>query len=170
MNDGGPVPGRECGSCDACCVVFEIQVPEIAKPPGVPCRNLTKAGCAIYESRPDMCRKWLCGWRLISGLPENWRPDLSGILIYQKVCKEPGYGPAALVVSLSERAARLSDNALLGFIHSTIAMRVPLYLTRQVACVETRRIFLNDVLGRTVHAGDGPGFVAGLARLMQPVV
>jgi hypothetical protein len=38
----GPVLGRECGSCDACCVEFEIQVSEIAKLAGVPCRNLTK--------------------------------------------------------------------------------------------------------------------------------
>ena len=88
MLDDGPVPGRECGACDACCVVFEIQVPSIAKPAGVPCKHLTKTGCAIYEERPEMCRHWLCGWRLIAGLPENWRPDLSGILVYQMKCTE----------------------------------------------------------------------------------
>jgi hypothetical protein len=168
MDDAGPVPGRECGTCDACCVVFEIQVPSIAKPAGVPCRNLTKDGCAIYESRPDMCRKWLCGWRLIAGLPDNWRPDASGILIYQTACKEPGYGSAAMVISLSEGEAHLGDEAVLGFIHNTIAMRVPLYLTQQVSRIETPLLFLNDALGPCMKRNDRPGFVAGLARLMIP--
>ena len=164
MSEGGPVPGRECGSCDACCVVFEIQVPEIAKAAGVPCRNLTKSGRAIYASRPDMCRKWLCGWRVIPGLPENWRPDLSGILVYQRVCEEPGYDCGALVISLSE-GPHLRDDAVLGFIHNMIVAGVPLYLTRQVARVETGLIFLNNVLGPLVRAGDRPGFAASLARL-----
>jgi hypothetical protein len=166
MTDGGPALGRECGTCDACCVVFEIQVPSIAKPPGVPCRNLTKGGCAIYESRPDMCRKWLCGWRLIAGLPDNWRPDASGILIYQTVSKEPGYDSAALVISLSEGKNPLNDEAVLDFIYNTIAVRVPLYLTLQVSRIEAPRLFLNDVLGPFLKANDRPGFVASLARLM----
>ena len=171
MKDSGPVPmlvpGRECGACDACCVVFEIQVPAIAKPAGVPCRHLTKAGCAIYETRPDMCRKWLCGWRLIPGLPQDWRPDLSGILVYQMACQEPDYGPDAFIIALSRGLSHLKDVAVLGFIENMVKLRVPLYLTRHAGKVDTRSVFLNRSLEPMIAAGNGPGFIAVLTRLME---
>jgi hypothetical protein len=157
----GPVPGRECGACDVCCVVFEIQVPSIAKPAGVPCRHLTKGGCAIYESRPDMCRHWLCGWRLIPGLPENWRPDISGILVHQMKCTEPDYGPDALIISLSRGLSHLGDSSVLGFIQNMVENRVPLYLTWKGGSGR----FLNDILGPSVATKNGSAFVAALTRL-----
>jgi hypothetical protein len=126
--DGGPVPGRECGACDYCCVVFENTIPEIAKPAGTRCRNLTAGGCAIYETRPDMCAKWLCGWRLIPGLPENWRPDLSGILVYQQVCAQPDYGATALVLALKQGQESMHDPVLQGFVQAMVSVRVPIYL------------------------------------------
>jgi hypothetical protein len=50
--------------------------------PGVACPNLTgQGGCGIYESRPQTCRKYFCGWRLAAGLGGEWRPDRSGVMI-----------------------------------------------------------------------------------------
>jgi hypothetical protein len=164
MTDGGPVPGRECGACDVCCVVFEIEVPSIAKPAGEPCRHLTKGGCAIYAARPDVCRHWLCGWRLIAGLPENWRPDLCGILVYQMKCEEPGYGPAALIISLNRGLAHLGDPSVLGFIQNMVERRVPLYLTRNAG--RGRSTFLNEILGLSVTTKNSAAFIAILTRLV----
>jgi hypothetical protein len=104
---------------------------------------------------------WLAADRGPSG---KLATNLSGILVYQRACNAPGYDPGALVISLRE-VPHMSDNAVLGFIHGIIAADVPLYLTRQVARVETPLIFLNNFLGPFVRAGDGPSFVASLTRL-----
>jgi hypothetical protein len=167
MMDGGPVPGRECGACDVCCVVFEIQVPSIAKPAGVPCRHLTKQGCAIYEHRPDMCRAWLCGWRLIPGLPENWRPDLSGILIYQMRCDQPGYGPDAFIIALSRGLAHMGDTAVLGFIQNMVKLRIPIFLTLHAGKADRRMTFLNDILEPPVREAKIADFASILTRLVE---
>ncbi|HWY60689.1 MAG TPA: hypothetical protein VNW15_02190 [Rhizomicrobium sp.] len=71
--------GRECGACTICCTTPAIDKPEIQKPPNTPCRHC-RGGCAIYETRPQICRDYHCGWRLLPILPEDWRPDRSGIL------------------------------------------------------------------------------------------
>jgi hypothetical protein len=165
--DNGPVPGRDCGACDACCVLFEITEPSIAKPAGVPCRHLLKTGCAIYETRPQTCRKWLCGWRLIASLPEHWRPDLSGILVYQMACGEPGYGPDALIISLSRDRDHLGDTTVLGFIQSMVERRVPLYLTQHSGKAENDATFLNAILTPSVATRDGAAFVKILASLIS---
>jgi hypothetical protein len=167
MMDNGPVPGRECGACDACCVVFEIQEPSIAKPAGVPCRHLTKQGCAIYEQRPNTCRAWLCGWRLIAGLPENWRPDLCGILIYQMRCDRPGYGATAFVIALSRELAHMTDTAVLGFIQNMVKLRIPIFLTLHAGKADNRAVFLNDILEPPVRAANAAGFVSILTRLVE---
>ncbi|MGY2892045.1 YkgJ family cysteine cluster protein [Deinococcus sp. UYEF24] len=55
---------RDCTACGACCTAPDIAA--LAKPLGVPCTNLG-AGClcAVYASRPDVCRNyqpdWVCG-------------------------------------------------------------------------------------------------------------
>ncbi len=77
------VPGRECGDCTACCVVFGIDQPEdIQKAAGIPCRHCTGIGCAIYETRPRLCRTFYCRWRTDETLGEHWRPDKSGVLAF----------------------------------------------------------------------------------------
>lgn len=55
---------RECTLCGACCAAPDIAA--LQKPLSVPCKHLD-AGCkcAIYESRPPVCRNytpdWVCG-------------------------------------------------------------------------------------------------------------
>lgn len=81
LDDHNLVPGRECGPCTVCCVVPAIDDPELVKPSGTTCHNCTGTGCAIYASRPQTCRDFLCGWRRLALLGADWRPDLSGVLI-----------------------------------------------------------------------------------------
>lgn len=75
---------RECGECRACCVVlgFEARAGEapFAKPAGEPCPHLIQIGCAIYDERPAVCRRFQCGWIQADNLPDELRPDRCGVL------------------------------------------------------------------------------------------
>ncbi len=53
----------------------------LAKPAGVLCEHSTGASCGIYRDRPQACAKWYCLWRKIEALPDELRPDRSGILL-----------------------------------------------------------------------------------------
>jgi hypothetical protein len=75
------VPGRQCGDCTVCCTVMAIDKPEIQKEAAVTCRHCTASGCAIYQSRPNLCRDYHCGWRQLPILDDDWRPDRSGVFV-----------------------------------------------------------------------------------------
>lgn len=84
MGDGarGLVEGRVCGECTVCCSALRIDEPELKKPSRIDCIHLVPAGgCGIYADRPQVCRNWYCGWRLIGGLDDAWRPDRSRLLM-----------------------------------------------------------------------------------------
>ncbi len=76
------IPGRDCGGCTVCCVWPTINKPEIQKLSGAACRHCTGAGCAIYETRPPVCRSYYCAWRTVDIFDDAWRPDKSGVLPY----------------------------------------------------------------------------------------
>jgi len=79
---------RVCGPCKACCVELKIDVPELRKQARVACQHLTAPGCGIYASRPPVCQQFLCGWRLFEELGDDWRPDLSGVMVMRKAPAE----------------------------------------------------------------------------------
>jgi len=58
-----------------------VDTPEFQKLPGKPCAHLCAQGCAIHETRFPVCRAYHCGWRYLAGLPDDWRPDKSGVLV-----------------------------------------------------------------------------------------
>lgn len=64
-----------------CCTVAPLVAEQIRKLPNTACPHCTAAGCAIYVSRPADCRESYCGWRAFPELDDDWRPDLSGVLI-----------------------------------------------------------------------------------------
>ena len=76
------IPGRECGPCTVCCTAPSINKPEIQKLSGAACRHCDGGGCAIYDSRPPVCRAFYCAWRTVDIFGEDWRPDKSGVLAY----------------------------------------------------------------------------------------
>ena len=76
------IPGRDCGDCTVCCTVMTINKPEIQKQSGVTCRHCKETGCAIYDSRPPICRAWFCAWRTVEIFDDSWRPDRSGVMPY----------------------------------------------------------------------------------------
>ena len=77
---GPPYDDRACGECIACCVVTVIDTPELKKPEGQVCPNCSGEGCAIYDSRPDVCRTFNCAWKRIASMPPETRPDRLGVM------------------------------------------------------------------------------------------
>lgn len=74
-------PEGSCGTCVVCCQWLDIETEGLSKKAGVLCQHCVGGGCGIYETRPNLCRGFFCGWRLLPKLGEDWRPDRSGILI-----------------------------------------------------------------------------------------
>lgn len=81
------VPGRSCDGCTMCCKLLAIDV--IEKPRGVWCSHCDRSrGCTIYESRPDPCRGFHCGYLRIGHLDERWKPSRAKFLInYEESAK-----------------------------------------------------------------------------------
>jgi hypothetical protein len=72
---------QSCGDCRACCRELIIDHPVLRKHAGVMCSNCSaEKGCTTYQTRPQVCRDFMCGWRNLP-LPEEWRPDRCQILI-----------------------------------------------------------------------------------------
>ncbi|MGH6613533.1 YkgJ family cysteine cluster protein [Sphingomonas sp.] len=80
---------RDCGDCVACCTVLTVDTPDFKKPAGTPCTHLTSHGCGIHAVRPDICRTWFCAWRRVAGMPDEARPDRSGLLVSLNFVREP---------------------------------------------------------------------------------
>lgn len=63
-----------------CCKIMGIK--EIDKPPGIWCSHCKPArGCAIYESRPQECRGFVCGYLHSPELDERWKPSFCKFLL-----------------------------------------------------------------------------------------
>ena len=75
-----PVPGRQCGECALCCKLPEIRA--LNKPANSWCQHCsTKKSCAAYESRPQACRDFYCGYMTQDGIPEAWHPLKSRMMV-----------------------------------------------------------------------------------------
>lgn len=78
-----PIEGRSCGSCTLCCRLPEID--HFDKPANAWCSNCIEGqGCSIYESRPEVCRDFLCLWMTQENLGEEWDPSRSKMMVYRQ--------------------------------------------------------------------------------------
>lgn len=127
-----PLAARACGPCLACCRELKIDTPELKKKAGPLCPHHTGTGCGIYDSRPQVCRQFLCGWRLFEELGDDWRPDLSGVLIVKrdaadmpKEYRAAGYG-ISIVITGGEDAIRRPGFAeyVVGLLRANIAVNL----------------------------------------------
>jgi len=74
------VPGRSCQGCTMCCKLMEVDA--LGKPRGAWCGHCDqKRGCTIYETRPDACRIFYCGYLRIPMLDERWKPSKAKFLV-----------------------------------------------------------------------------------------
>jgi hypothetical protein len=76
------VDGRSCGTCTLCCRLPEIDL--FDKPANAWCSNCVEGqGCSIYESRPSVCRDFLCLW-MTEDLGDEWDPIRSKMMVYRQ--------------------------------------------------------------------------------------
>lgn len=80
-----------CDGCYECCELFEvkssktktIEIINIDKPAGILCEHCN-SGCTVYETRPKICRDFVCAYIQQEGISIELRPDKCGI-IFEKL-------------------------------------------------------------------------------------
>ena len=73
---------RTCGDCSECCRLLAIQMEGYYTPQGHWCKYCTEPGCSIYNtSIPKSCKDYFCGWLQNENIPDNLKPNLSGIVL-----------------------------------------------------------------------------------------
>ena len=76
-----PFP-KSCGACSACCKELTFRIDGALKLAGLMCRHAAPPkGCTIHQTRPPVCRSYFCGWHHLPSLGDEWRPDVSEVLI-----------------------------------------------------------------------------------------
>jgi hypothetical protein len=149
--EDGLVPGRGCGECSACCVTLRIEEAALKKYADVPCPNLRpEGGCSIYRSRPDVCRTWHCGWRLMKQLDDSWRPDRSNIIIRL----DSGRGNGLVLQPIGKASELLRTEKVLSLVGGCVEAGFPVYISvptkpgRCHALVQLNELFANAVASR----------------------
>ena len=158
----GPVlPERSCGDCTACCTVLKVDSPDFRKPAGTPCVHLGSQGCAIHAVRPHVCRTWFCAWRRVAAMPDEARPDRSGLLVALNFVREPRNCLEA--VSISVQALPDSgaiDPGMAGIVLDSLCDRlVPVWFTDG-----TRKMLMhpdNEVAGLVLSGAAPPAELLG---------
>lgn len=128
---GQVLSDRVCGDCTMCCTVLTVDTPDFGKPAGTPCVHLTSSGCGIHADRPRICRTWFCAWRRVAGLPEEARPDRSGILVSLDFVREPRncFEGVSIMVRM-EPGSKAIENGMAGAILDSLCDRlVPVWFT-----------------------------------------
>lgn len=152
------VPGRECGSCNVCCVSLTIDDPVMFKPQGYRCRNARPDNsCAIYTDRPGTCRTFFCGWRQLRWVKDGLRPDTSGVLVRRHTEVAPdGTRRDGVIFTLLDRRA-LKAEGLAETVAAAILADIPVFLGIPGPPGHTSaQARLNDVLHHAVISKDKP--------------
>ena len=156
---------NDCGDCTVCC--HSLRVIELDKPAGIYCQHCVPGkGCGIYETRFDICRTFLCGWRQVPQLGDAWRPDRSGILIMmQEVDKLPEMHRAAgkgvnFVILGGEKAILRPGFA--EYVSTLVARNVAVYLS-----ADTPKTLINQYLFERVAARDKAGVIEMLLHIYR---
>ncbi|HET6240331.1 MAG TPA: hypothetical protein VFE41_35990 [Acetobacteraceae bacterium] len=160
------VAGRECGSCNVCCVALTIDDPELKKPQGYRCRNaLPDNSCAIYATRPHTCREFYCGWRQLKWIRETLRPDRSGVLVRLHVEVSDGTPRMGVVFSLLTHAALKADG-LAETIAAGVLADVPVFLhVPGPPGYTASQVRINEAVQHAVLTKDKPALLQTLRRL-----
>jgi hypothetical protein len=93
LNSMTPDQVNPCGECTLCCIAPAIEAKHTKapltapKPAGQACEYCeAKGGCRVYESRPSICKGYMCFYAL--GLAPD-RPDSTGICWTAQPMDEP---------------------------------------------------------------------------------
>ena len=74
---------RICGDCSECCRLLSVRLSDnYYSPCGHWCKHCTQPGCGIYNTiKQKKCKEFNCGWLQNENIPENLKPNLSGIVL-----------------------------------------------------------------------------------------
>ena len=163
------VPGRACGNCTVCCKVLPIRSPELNKTSHVLCVHCEEGkGCRIYDTRPSLCRDYHCGWRMWEALPDDWRPDRSGVFV-DRVKFLPGagddippdYDKRFMVKLLLLRADAIDGPHFAEVVWTLVHTGIPVFLG---ICAppgfQDALVFLNEAVKHAVERRDRAAVVA----------
>ncbi len=78
---------KQCGTCTKCCEGWlHADIRGHKMYPGKPCFFVEIGkGCADYKNRPqEPCKSFTCGWIEIEDMPEEFRPEVSGVIMHFK--------------------------------------------------------------------------------------
>ncbi|MBU0931693.1 MAG: YkgJ family cysteine cluster protein [Alphaproteobacteria bacterium] len=128
----GPVlPERTCGDCTICCTILTVDTPDFNKPAGTHCTHLTDHGCGIHDVRPHICRTWFCGWRRMTALPDEARPDRSGILVSLDFVREPRncFEGVSIMLRLLPGSEAIENGVAGAILDGVCDMLVPVWFT-----------------------------------------
>jgi hypothetical protein len=142
-----------CGECSVCCEALTFDLGPLHKPSGVKCPHCRAPhGCAVYDTRWEVCRTYHCGWRHL-GLPEEWRPDRSEILIFLREGPAPDGLQNGVEFELVGSHDRLTWMPLVKFIAALIEDKTPVYLSIQGG-LASPWVYLNNI----------PALIDGISR------
>ncbi len=145
------IPDRQCGACTACCEFAPIKHERLHKPTNLLCPHCSEhIGCQVYDIRPDVCRDWNCGWKILPSIPTDWSPDRSGLVFRVEDLRES----EITVTILDESRALLSDefaSLIVQWIDE--GMRV-FFQTLGPARHYPTHVFMNPVLSGATRARD----------------
>ncbi|MCI4592525.1 YkgJ family cysteine cluster protein [Sphingobium sp. BYY-5] len=128
----GPVlSNRTCDDCTICCTILTVDTPDFKKPAGTPCTHLGSHGCSIHAVRPHICRTWFCAWRRIADMPEEARPDRSGILVSLDFVRGPRncFEGVSIMVRLLPGSAAIGNGMAGAILDSLCDDLVPVWFT-----------------------------------------
>jgi hypothetical protein len=143
--------------------VLPVREPELQKTSHVLCVHCREGeGCRIYPQRPQVCREYYCGWRMVPALPDDWRPDMSGVFVDRLRFREGAdngipahYDRKFMVQLLLLRPEAIDDAQLPEVIAVFVKANVPVFLG---VCgppgFQNALVFLNEFVRRAVAAGD----------------
>ena len=75
---------RNCLPCTQCCTgTLSVRIEEQSVGYGNPCKYC-KDGCSIHDNQPEtICSSFECMWLTHPELPDDMRPDLSGVIMLE---------------------------------------------------------------------------------------
>jgi hypothetical protein len=159
-----PQSENSCGACAVCCLALRID--EFSKPAGTMCQHCTGTGCGIYETRYEVCRGFLCGYRMVPALGDAWRPDRSGILILtmeQKNVPEEhraaGMGMQFVILG-GEKAIRRRGFA--EYVATLVSRNVAVYMS-----ADSPKTLINKYLVKQAAAKDHAAMVKMLVHIYR---
>jgi Fe-S-cluster containining protein len=91
VNEAAAAAGRQCGDCSMCCKVMAIEDILLSKPAHQWCQHARSGGgCAIYETRPAVCRTFACCWLILKDMGSHWKPTKCKMVLVHRFDHEHG--------------------------------------------------------------------------------